>query len=686
MSLCLMNQAARISVQGLNPMRASLALLRVQRHHSSVLRNLKRIEAVCQRNTSCGNIRAYKWAHTTVAIGEPQNEDSLGKKEAAQDDVGEQLEEEDDSSKRQESKRQAPRTVEQLLALGNTKDLIPWQAAEAVSQLGLAVGRDRILKEQVTSDPRLQYLLKAAESQISSIGNSLLLGMLRSLQLLLNSEKKETGSERKGKTEQIIRSLETELHFRLRRLNFKQLCTAAVIYSRKADSEAQKALWTDLVKHIELRWTEIPDARTVTLLVTRIGSISPVFMEKLEEKALEFAEKMTPLEGSKVALAFASRSRRSVSLFRALSYHFTRRRVNHECSVILDVIHAFAKVNFVQTQVLQRLSGDLLPHVPKLSPSDIARVVKSLSYLKWLHIPLFEAFAQNIKKNSGSFSSVQLFSIVQSFARLNYTAPEADSFFVQVHSSLAETAEHLDTYALIDMVWSLCILGQATPVLLSRVLQQDFYTKVTEQPSVYSQSYIQKLLHINSTANLEIPDYPGPFLPSNELLHKLTVPPVSSASVSHPTKSKQQEITMQSDIARSLATHIGADASQGHMRVGVETIYGWTLDAETLIDKDCKSLPVIEYEAPHLPATSGTKPLPAGARRLAFLALEYPSFLLSSKNVLGKFQMARRHISSAGFLLVEIPYFEWLELNSDRVKVSYLKDKISKAIAEDMAK
>uniref|UniRef100_S4R6G9 FAST kinase domain-containing protein 4 n=1 Tax=Petromyzon marinus TaxID=7757 RepID=S4R6G9_PETMA len=667
-----MNQAARISVHGLNPIRASLALLRVQRHHSLVLRNLKRIEAVGQSNTSCGNIRAYKWAHTTVAIGEPQNEDSLGKKEAAQDDVGEQLEEED-SSKRQESKRQAPRTVEQLLALANTKDLIPWRAAEAVSQLGLAVGRDRVQKEQVISDPRLQYILKAAESQISSVGNSLLLGMLRSLQLLLNSEKK------------IIRSLETELHFRLRRLNFKQLCTAAVIYSRSADSDGRKALWADLVKHIELRWTEIPDARTVTLLVTRIGSVSPGFMEKLEEKALEFAEKMTPSEGSKVALAFASRSRRSVPLFRALSYHFTRRRVAHECSVILDVIHAFAKVNFVQTQVLQRLSGDLLPHVPKLSSPDIARLVKSLSYLKWLHIPLFEALAQNIKTNCGSFSSAQLFSIVQSFARLNYTAPEAEPFFVQVHSSLAETAEDLDTYALIDMVWSLCILGQATPVLLSRVLQQDFYTKVTEQPSVYSQSYIQKLLHINSTANLEIPDYPGPFLPSNELLHKLTVPPVSSTSVSHPAKSKQ-ESTMQSDIAQSLATHVGADTSPGHMRVGVETIYGWTLDAETLIDKDCKSLPVIEYEAPHLPASSGTKPLPAGARRLAFLALEYPSFLLSSKNVLGKFQMARRHISSAGFLLVEIPYFEWLELNSDRVKVSYLKDKISKAIAEDMAK
>lgn len=63
-------------------------------------------------------------------------------------------------------------------------------------------------------------------------------------------------------------------------------------------------------------------------------------------------------------------------------------------SVAVLIFISAGKLNFHQTQVCQRLAAELLPRLPEMSATEVMRCSKSLAFLKWLHVPLFEGFAQ----------------------------------------------------------------------------------------------------------------------------------------------------------------------------------------------------------------------------------------------------------------------------------------------------
>lgn len=78
--------------------------------------------------------------------------------------------------------------------------------------------------------------------------------------------------------------------------------------------------------------------------------------------------------------------RLELSLLRDILYNANR---NNFC-----LCPSLGKLNFSHSQVFQRMASELLPRVPELHPADVTRFAKSLGFLKWLHIPLFEAFAE----------------------------------------------------------------------------------------------------------------------------------------------------------------------------------------------------------------------------------------------------------------------------------------------------
>ncbi|XP_006166096.1 FAST kinase domain-containing protein 4 isoform X2 [Tupaia chinensis] len=429
-------------------------------------------------------------------------------------------------------------------------------------------------------------------------------------------------------------------------------------------------LLAELLVHLERRWTEIEDGRMVVAIMTKAGHLSESLMNRLEDKCLELVEQFGPDELRKVLVTLAAQSRRSVPLLRAVSYHLVQKPFPLTKHVLLDLAYAYGKLSFQQTQVSQRLATDLLPLVPSLTPSEVARCVKSFAFLKWLNLPLFEALAQHVLNRAQDIALPQLCNVLLAFACLNFRPQQEDQFFSLVHERLGPKLAGLKPALQVDLVWALCVLQHVQEAELRAILHPDFHAQLLGGKSQKDQITFQKLLHINATAQLERPEYTGPLLPASAL---------SLRSPALDTK----VTPLQKELQGTLKGLLGS-TDQGSFEVATQ--YGWVLDAEVLLDADSQFLPLRSFVAPHLIQPAGDKPLPPGAKRLAFLRWEFPSFTSRSKDLLGRFVLARRHMLAAGFLVVDVPYYEWLELKSEWQKGAYLKDKMRKAVAEELAK
>nr|XP_035941132.1 FAST kinase domain-containing protein 4 isoform X2 [Halichoerus grypus] len=389
-----------------------------------------------------------------------------------------------------------------------------------------------------------------------------------------------------------------------------------------------------------------------------------------DSQCLELVEQFGPDELRKVLVTLATQNRRSVPLLRAISYHLVQKPFPLTKCILLDLAYAYGKLGFQQPQVFQRLAADLLPHTPSLTSGEVARCAKSFALLKWLSVPLFEAFVQHVLDRAQTVPVPYLCNVLLAFAHLNFRPEREDQFFRLVHEKLGPALTGLPPALQVDVVWALCVLQRARETELRAVLRPDLHAQFLEGRSPKDQSTFQKLLHINASAQLEHPEYTGPHLPASALVPRLSA--------------LDGKVTpLQKELQDTLKGLLG-DSSRGSFMV--PTQYGWVLDAEVLLDPESQFLPPRDFVAPHLTSSSGSQPLPPGAKRLAFLRWEFPNYGSRSRDLLGRFALARRHVRAAGFLVVDVPYYEWQELRSEWQKGAYLKDKMRKAVAEELAK
>lgn len=85
-------------------------------------------------------------------------------------------------------------------------------------------------------------------------------------------------------TSKELRSVEQEVRWRLRRLRYKHLAFLAESSAAHMQERGSQELLAELLLHLERRWAEIEDGRTLVTIMMRTGHLSEPLMNRLEDK------------------------------------------------------------------------------------------------------------------------------------------------------------------------------------------------------------------------------------------------------------------------------------------------------------------------------------------------------------------------------------------------------------------
>ncbi|XP_074685150.1 FAST kinase domain-containing protein 1, mitochondrial isoform X2 [Strix aluco] len=290
------------------------------------------------------------------------------------------------------------------------------------------------------------------------------------------------------------------------------------------------------------------------------------------------------------------------------------------------------------------------------------------------HCPsLLDRIASVTVENIDKIHPFEIYSILFLFSALNYDPPANEEFFESCIRHLTSNLSCFETHHLVLLGHVLAVAGYFPPVLIMKIFNVFFLSKLDAQLEVLPDTLKQRvrlhLMKLNRAVCLECPEFQIPWFHEHYCQH-----------IFHNSRSRINPLRQH--VHRMLTEILGGSH---YARISVLTPYYYEIDFECVLDENKKpfscmaqNIPLDDMKRIHLShdiKDEGRKALPPGAQRIALEFLDSKAFSKHSHHLKGEPAVKKRHLEMLGYRVVQIPHFEWnsMVLSTKGEQLEYLR-------------
>uniref|UniRef100_A0A914W2C7 RAP domain-containing protein n=1 Tax=Plectus sambesii TaxID=2011161 RepID=A0A914W2C7_9BILA len=407
----------------------------------------------------------------------------------------------------------------------------------------------------------------------------------------------------------------------------------------------------------------------------------PTWLQALEAKALELLPAMNA--GELVSLVsiianFAKVKPRNIPLLQNVVTNLKRHTKPLTINQLVTLVVSAGKIAFLDPRLLMRVTADLKVRADEIGKwTQMASLTSGLAQLRmgdtatWqLLVDWMERHLQDAKPGELSISASAL-------ARCNVTGPAMKKIGTHL-AKILDPKLTANARTWLNAVHSLAVMGCLTPKLAESTLIEDFLTELlgsvdkaaaADYKTSVAFDIRQKLMQINSAAQLDLVDYRGPLLAKND--RRFIFSDTCAEEVSQLKYGKNMNFT-----SKQLRSAINAFAPmKTHSQPPQVTADGVVVDAVLSVDSGDRFLPTSDWQKGQKVAVT----LWGYPHRTLMINDDTPTFL-------GHFALGLRHLKKRGYAIVQVFDFEFDAQKLFNQKVEFIQKKLVAAVREEQSK